>query len=204
MVALAINSGFVTYPTSYQRVWESRDITIWRPVPPPGYVAMGCISSMTTTPPVTKAVVVVHQEAVVEALLQECMLLSPGGNWWCCQNNVGSFEVSPPDAHEPQVRQTGGHVTNRRLCMLDGCCAMVSAFCGNSHTWRVLPYDGRFDICFFVLLMPSPSGWQSQFACTMSNTSQELHLLLFRTKIPPGRTMSCCRYPCMICGHHLG
>lgn len=91
---------------------------MWRPVPPAGYVAMGCVGTQlaepgldTTTPtdvaqpPPLKSVVVVHQRAAVEALLSECMLLCTHGNLWCVQNSVGTFEVSSAESHQPEVGQ---------------------------------------------------------------------------------------------------
>lgn len=135
VIAVAINSGLVTYPTGYTLVWESPGISLWRPVPPAGYVAMGCVASVSTgsaagaavgpagvppqpsagtqgpVPPSRKACVVVAKQVAVEALLAECMMLCTNGNLWCIQNSCGTFEVAPPDAHQPQVCRpatTGG------------------------------------------------------------------------------------------------
>lgn len=111
VIAIAINSGLVTYPTGFTLVWESPGVSLWRPVPPPGYVSMGCLasinnsssSSSSAVPPARKTCVVVAQQVVVEALLAECMLLCTNGNLWCIQNSCGSFEVAPPDTHQPLV-----------------------------------------------------------------------------------------------------
>ncbi len=101
---MAINSGLVAYPTGYEHVWESQGVHVWRPVAPPAHVAMGCVATTTASPPALKQVVCVHERAVVEAALAECMLLCANGKLWCVQNNVGTFEVSPPDVHPPKVR----------------------------------------------------------------------------------------------------
>lgn len=122
VIAVAINSGLVTYPTGYTLVWESSGISFWRPIPPPGYVAMGCVASLATgragspssvrrqsssgaVPPSRKACVVVARQVAVEALLAECMMLCTNGNLWCIQNSAGTFEVAPQEAHQPQVSQ---------------------------------------------------------------------------------------------------
>jgi len=79
---------------------------------------MGCIATLNTInscntastsgssdPPPRKICVVVAQQAVVEALLAECMMLCTNGNLWCIQNSAGTFEVAPPEAHQPMVSQ---------------------------------------------------------------------------------------------------
>jgi vacuolar protein sorting-associated protein 13A/C len=131
VIALAINSGLVAYPVGFTLVWESPGIALWRPIPPKGYVAMGCIATMCNTspspttiigpatpggkdtsrgdsgssrdlqPPNVKEVVVVAQQVVVEATLGECMLLAANGNLWCIQNSVATFEVAPAEGHRP-------------------------------------------------------------------------------------------------------
>jgi hypothetical protein len=118
IIAIAINSGLVTYPTGFKLVWESPGVSLWRPIPPPGYVPMGCIATLNTIhssstasisgssePPPRKICVVVAQQVVVEALLAECMMLCTTGNLWCVQNSAGTFEVAPPEAHQPVVSQ---------------------------------------------------------------------------------------------------
>lgn len=125
VIAIAINSGLVTYPTGYTLVWESPGASFWRPVPPTGYVALGCIASpaisaprpvspdapdqrsSAAVPPSRKACVVVAKQVVTEALLAECMMLCTNGNLWCIQNSAGTFEVAPPDSHQPQVGLMG-------------------------------------------------------------------------------------------------
>ncbi|KIY91741.1 hypothetical protein MNEG_16223, partial [Monoraphidium neglectum] len=87
VVAIAINSGFVRYPVSYQLVWEAPGVSVWRPVPPPGYVALGCVAAPGAAPPPLKAAVVAHRLAVVEAPLGECALLCANGNLWSVANS---------------------------------------------------------------------------------------------------------------------
>ena len=107
VVAVAINSGLVTYPSGYTLAWQAAGVNMWRPMPPPGYVALGCLavpSEGDAEPPPRQACVVLAMQVAVDALLAECMLLSTCGNLWCVQNSCGTFEVAPPDSHRPQVR----------------------------------------------------------------------------------------------------
>jgi len=80
----------------------STGISFWRPVPPAGYVSMGCIAS--TSMPDRKQCAVVARQVVVTALLSECMMLCTNGNLWCIQNSMGTFEVAAPDTLQPKVR----------------------------------------------------------------------------------------------------
>jgi hypothetical protein len=99
-------------------------ISFWRPVPPKGYVPMGCIAS--TAQPDRKSCVVVARQAVVTALLSECMMQCTNGNLWCIQNSMGTFEVAAPDAHHPKVRSTvhcvKGHTCCNPACVGVGRC----------------------------------------------------------------------------------
>jgi hypothetical protein len=103
VVALAVNSGLVTYPIGYTRVWEAEGITLWRPQPQPGYRPLGCLATTDDAPPGAKAVVCVHEHAVVEAQLGECLLCASSGSLWAVQNDVGTFEASVPGSHLPEV-----------------------------------------------------------------------------------------------------
>lgn len=41
---LAAGSGLLAYPLSYTLAWQGQGVVVWRPVPPPGYVALGCVA----------------------------------------------------------------------------------------------------------------------------------------------------------------
>lgn len=45
VLAVAANSGLAAYPTGYTRVWSGAGGAIWRPLPPPGYIAAGDLFS---------------------------------------------------------------------------------------------------------------------------------------------------------------
>ena len=48
---MAINSGLVSYPTAYSEAHRANGLTIWQPVAPKGYIALGCIASPGDEPP---------------------------------------------------------------------------------------------------------------------------------------------------------
>lgn len=59
---MAVNSGLAAYPTAYTRVWAGAGGAIWRPVPPPGYVAAGDLFMAGEGEPELSAMVCVHGE----------------------------------------------------------------------------------------------------------------------------------------------
>jgi hypothetical protein len=61
------------------------------------------VATTDELPPPIKACACVHERAVVEAQLGECLLAAGGGCLWALQNGVGTFEVSPPGRHQPEV-----------------------------------------------------------------------------------------------------
>eukprot|EP00798_Chlamydomonas_sp_ICE-L_P025166 gene25166-10797_t len=104
VVTVAINSGLVAYPLGYVLVWEGEEVALWRPTPPAGYVAMGCVATASPdTPPSTKLVGCLHKRCVVEARVGDCLLLSSDGNLWCVQNSCSTLQVSAPEVHLPEV-----------------------------------------------------------------------------------------------------
>ena len=51
VTAVAINSGLVAFPTSFDLICVSvSGLALWRPVPPPGYVSMGLVAAPGLTP----------------------------------------------------------------------------------------------------------------------------------------------------------
>lgn len=138
---MAINSGLATHPVGFALAWESAGVSLWRPLPPPGYVALGCVASLAAAgggrasapgeasgpvPPPLKSCVVVARQVAVEALLAECMLLCTAGNLWCIQNSAGTFEVAPPDAHKPQVRAEGWALVQQRAGLISSVAFLLS------------------------------------------------------------------------------
>jgi hypothetical protein len=62
VLAVAVNSGLAAFPTAYSRVWCGGGAAVWRPVPPPGYVAAGDIFTADGAEPELSAMVCLHGE----------------------------------------------------------------------------------------------------------------------------------------------
>ncbi len=65
VLAVAVNSGLAAYPTGYTRIWAGAGGAIWRPVPPPGYVAAGDLFTDGEDEPGLSAMVCVHGEPLL-------------------------------------------------------------------------------------------------------------------------------------------
>ncbi|GLI59136.1 hypothetical protein VaNZ11_000961, partial [Volvox africanus] len=106
VATLAVNSGLVAFPTAFEIVWQGPDgddLAIWRPLPPPGYVALGCVAGSREAAPPLAVVGCVAVRACVEARLGECLLLAEQGTLWAVQNAGATFEVSPAGQRLPAV-----------------------------------------------------------------------------------------------------
>ena len=51
VVAVAVNSGLVTFPVSYSVAYKTSGLTIWMPEAPEGYTALGCVANPGDDPP---------------------------------------------------------------------------------------------------------------------------------------------------------
>ena len=51
VVAVAVNSGLVTFPVSYSVAYKTSGLTIWMPKAPEGYTALGCVANPGDDPP---------------------------------------------------------------------------------------------------------------------------------------------------------
>lgn len=114
-----MNSGLVSYPVSYKAAYQTSGLTIWEPVPPEGYVALGCLAAPGDEPPALTEMVTVHASIGVEAPLGSCLVLKeekswrsleddlghltekPKANIWCVENAGASFVVCSPEAGSP-------------------------------------------------------------------------------------------------------
>jgi hypothetical protein len=104
VLAVALNSGLAVFPTAFERAWACEGVSFWRPLPPPGYVALGLLATPDgEEAPGIKSVVCLHAACVVEGQLGECLLSGGGGALWALQNGCGTFEAAPPGAHVPRV-----------------------------------------------------------------------------------------------------
>ena len=75
VMAVAINSGIVAFPTGYECVTTVGEVKIWRPLAPEGYVVLGCLAGAGSEPPAPSQMVCVHASVAVDAPLASCFLL---------------------------------------------------------------------------------------------------------------------------------
>lgn len=110
VLALAINSGLVAFPTGYDVAWSATGIYLWRPRCPTSYIALGCIATSTSDPPSLTAMACVHHTLGIEAPLGQCLVVKeeagqdagdighlaedPGANVWCVDNAAATFTVT--------------------------------------------------------------------------------------------------------------
>ena len=110
VLALALNSGLVTFPVGYDTVWSAPGIHLWRPKCPEGYIALGCLATTGIDPPSLTTMVCLHHTLGVEAPLGQCLAVKqqegspdegdrgqlseePGVSVWCVDNASATFTV---------------------------------------------------------------------------------------------------------------
>ncbi|KAL4443584.1 hypothetical protein ABPG75_011321 [Micractinium tetrahymenae] len=120
VLAVAVNSGLAAYPTAYTRVWAGAGGAIWRPVPPPGYVAAGDVFTADEIEPELSAMVCLHEGTVVECAPGERLSLPPQlphapaaaaaaastlprVDLWCLDNSIGTFLAATPSLPAPEA-----------------------------------------------------------------------------------------------------
>eukprot|EP00250_Pteridium_aquilinum_P021886 c25256_g1_i1 orf=924-13886(-) len=84
---------------------------IWKPVTPPGYVAVGCVAKIGPTPPALSSIYCVRSDLVTSASINDCVVYAPSHSGvqtdfsiWRIENAAGSFfahqSVDPPARSE--------------------------------------------------------------------------------------------------------
>ena len=108
---MAVNSGLVAFPTGYDPAWSASGIHLWRPQPPKGYLALGCLATSGVEAPSLTAMVCLHHTVGIAAPLGQCFNVKqqesrqdegdvghfsedPGANVWCVDNAAATFTVS--------------------------------------------------------------------------------------------------------------
>uniref|UniRef100_A0A175YPS3 Uncharacterized protein n=1 Tax=Daucus carota subsp. sativus TaxID=79200 RepID=A0A175YPS3_DAUCS len=78
------------------------DCSIWKPIPPQGYIALGCVAHRGSQPPPTHIIHCVRSDLVTSARYSECIFCSSpnpsflsGFSIWHLDNVVGSFYAHP-------------------------------------------------------------------------------------------------------------
>lgn len=67
VLAVAVNSGLVAFPTGMKLVWAARGVSVWLPQAPPEYVALGYVVGQGTEAPALTSVGCLHRHVVVHA-----------------------------------------------------------------------------------------------------------------------------------------
>jgi hypothetical protein len=109
-------SGALKPPVDYELAWDSRgagtedDGSLWTPIPPAGYKALGTVAQRGLTKPSLDDVVCVREDLTVPGKV--------GGHFFICGSNMGTgkaYAIDPPEA--------GPH---------DSCHLMTGAFTGTT------------------------------------------------------------------------
>ncbi|GMH39652.1 hypothetical protein BSKO_07550 [Bryopsis sp. KO-2023] len=99
---VALNSGLVANPISFDKVWVYDGVTIWFPRAPKNYHALGCVASVDGKPPPTTLCLCVHAHVLVESSLGECLWLKPPKSLWSVQNGPGTFLTGSESLQKPE------------------------------------------------------------------------------------------------------
>ncbi|KAH0635119.1 hypothetical protein KY284_037905 [Solanum tuberosum] len=82
------------------------DCSLWLPIAPPGYVAMGCVAHTGTQPPPNHIVHCIRSDLVTSTKLLECIFsvaantaFTSGYSIWRLDNALGSFCAHPTSSH---------------------------------------------------------------------------------------------------------
>lgn len=119
VMTVAVNSGLVAYPATFKKVWNGGGATVWRPVPPEGYVSVGDVITCgeNSTPPELSEVLCLHRSTLVEVPVGECLPLPavsvsapaaaarataslPPVDFWCVDNTMGTFIATTKSGSE--------------------------------------------------------------------------------------------------------
>lgn len=107
VLTVAMNSGVAVFPNSFERVntFETAGLSVWRPMPPPGYIALGDIVSISATkaPPI-ESIACIHQGCLVDSAAGEYIAVSVSDDTvlWMSDSSVATFyatanKVVPPN-----------------------------------------------------------------------------------------------------------
>ncbi|KAL4858517.1 Vacuolar protein sorting-associated protein 13C [Chlorella vulgaris] len=151
VLVVAVNSGLAAFPTSYVKLWMGGGGTIWRPQPPPGYVAAGDLFSVGDERPELSAMVCLHERTVVNCSPGERLTLPPQlphapavtaqaaaslphVELWCMDNSLGSFWAATSQHRVPP----GGFDLRSPLGITPAALLAMGAVSEQSTSWATL------------------------------------------------------------------
>ncbi|KAJ4777649.1 Pleckstrin (PH) domain-containing protein isoform 2 [Rhynchospora pubera] len=109
VVALNTSLVRVKRPVAYKLMWQYRPLvgetdgcSIWFPVAPRGYVAVGCVASAGSSEPPLSAALCILASYVSSSALRDCIVLKTNGSassiaFWRVDNCFGSFILEDPE-----------------------------------------------------------------------------------------------------------
>jgi hypothetical protein len=74
VLAVAVNSGLVAYPTAFTHMWSGAGASVWRPRAPEGYLAVGDLLTLDDRMPELSEMVCLHGGFAC---------VHGEGGWWC-------------------------------------------------------------------------------------------------------------------------
>lgn len=105
------NGSALRPPLDYELVWNDKgsgvdqDCSMWRPLPPPGYVALGLVCNNSYSKPAPDIIRCVRADLVIASLI--------GNRVWDdtdthSDKDFGSWQITPPDAPSGEVYLSAG------------------------------------------------------------------------------------------------
>ncbi|ONK67151.1 uncharacterized protein A4U43_C06F16540 [Asparagus officinalis] len=95
---------------------NNTDCSIWMPIPPPGYLALGCVTHVGNQPPPNHIVYCLRSDLATSATFSDCMLYVPpdirvgsGFGIWHIDNVFASFFALTSIDYPPKVKGFGLH-----------------------------------------------------------------------------------------------
>jgi hypothetical protein len=101
-----VNGTALRAPLDYQLVWQDEgtgalgNASIWRPMPPPGYVAMGLVYGVDYDKPSLHAVRCVREDLVMTAQVGELIWDDKGSG---SANDLSAWSITPADASAGEI-----------------------------------------------------------------------------------------------------
>ncbi|KAK8929011.1 hypothetical protein KSP39_PZI017866 [Platanthera zijinensis] len=110
---------------------DSADCSIWLPIPPPGYTAVGCVAHVGSQPPSNHVIHCLRSDLVTSASYSDCIFYVPpqpraisGFSIWHVDNVLGSFyahssvdcppKIESVDLHQVLLRNPNWHLSVRK------------------------------------------------------------------------------------------
>ncbi|MCU0073335.1 Vps62-related protein [Pseudomonas koreensis] len=107
----ATRSKALSPPTDYEKVWRdansgaAADCTVWRPIPPVGYVAMGLVCSNGRDKPLLNTIRCVREDLVIATSVSDLIWSDKGSG---ARQNFSAWNIAPPQAAPGEIHFSAG------------------------------------------------------------------------------------------------